>query len=206
MGKAEITKELILKEAFKLFIKNNYEKVTILDIENASRQAKGTIFYHFKNKEHIFKSVIDRFIIEAQNLKNKMKIKDESRSLHQFIRDYVDGVNNTMSRLKLLLNLEPDENITKYYINLIMQASVYYENFNEKVNDIREHELIAWFDNISKARQAGEIKEETDPLWAAKNFHYVFYGLVFNYSILKEFEALELYEIYLSIYNIIKKK
>ncbi|MFT0573948.1 TetR/AcrR family transcriptional regulator [Bacteroides thetaiotaomicron] len=55
------SRDLILKEAFKLFLQKNVEKVTVPDLEKATGVQRGAIFYHFKDKEALFVEVIDQY-------------------------------------------------------------------------------------------------------------------------------------------------
>lgn len=57
----ENSRELILKEAFKLFLQRNVEKVTVPELERVTKLQRGVIFYHFKDKETIFKEVIAKY-------------------------------------------------------------------------------------------------------------------------------------------------
>jgi AcrR family transcriptional regulator len=60
------TKEYIINEARKLFLKHSYEAVSIRDISQAIGLTKGSLYHHFKNKEELFKSVIDKsFLIQS---------------------------------------------------------------------------------------------------------------------------------------------
>lgn len=52
---------MILKEAFKLFLQRNVEKVTVPELERVTKLQRGAIFYHFKDKETIFKEVIAKY-------------------------------------------------------------------------------------------------------------------------------------------------
>jgi AcrR family transcriptional regulator len=45
------TRENILREAFRLLLTENFEKVTIRDIERVTDRTRGAIFYHFKDKQ-----------------------------------------------------------------------------------------------------------------------------------------------------------
>lgn len=52
------TKKIIFKSALTVFSKNGYEGSTMDDIAEAAEVAKGTLYYHFKSKEEIFKYII----------------------------------------------------------------------------------------------------------------------------------------------------
>jgi len=54
------TIESILSASEKLFLKKGYEKTTTQEIVNETGISKGTIFHHFKSKEDILASVLNR--------------------------------------------------------------------------------------------------------------------------------------------------
>jgi len=59
MGKVEIKKEIVLKVAQEIFAKYGLTKTTIDDIAKAAGVGKSSIYYYFKNKEDIFRAVIE---------------------------------------------------------------------------------------------------------------------------------------------------
>ncbi|WP_040985015.1 TetR/AcrR family transcriptional regulator [Oceanobacillus jeddahense] len=60
------TKQFIVEVATKLFERKGYSATSMGDIKNETRYSKGTIYYHFKNKEELYlyciKQVSDEFI------------------------------------------------------------------------------------------------------------------------------------------------
>lgn len=70
-------KEAILRAATVLFANNGYRQTSIAELSRLTGVAEGTIFYHFKNKEEIFLSVLksvkkrlDHAIHKAGGLEN----------------------------------------------------------------------------------------------------------------------------------------
>ena len=63
----ENSRELILKEAFKLFLQKNVEKVTVPELERVTKLQRGAIFYHFKDKEAIFKDAVKQYFFSPLN-------------------------------------------------------------------------------------------------------------------------------------------
>lgn len=61
------TKSLIFKSAIKIFSKNGYNGATMDAIATDAGVAKGTLYYHFKSKEEIFKYIIQ----EGMNIVKK---------------------------------------------------------------------------------------------------------------------------------------
>jgi AcrR family transcriptional regulator len=57
MGK----KEAILRAATLLFSENGFTSTRMSEISKLTGAAEGTIFYHFKNKEELFLSILEKF-------------------------------------------------------------------------------------------------------------------------------------------------
>ena len=54
------TRDFIIDEAYKLFLTQSYEAVSISTISEAIGLTKGALYHHFTNKEDLFKAVIDK--------------------------------------------------------------------------------------------------------------------------------------------------
>ena len=194
------TKDRITEEAFKLFLNNNYEKVSISDIEAAVGKTRGAIFYFFKNKEEIFIEVIDTYLIKTQDPSEKFEVEDNT-SLKQFINLYINGVNTTMSRMLSISVV----NIYKQYFSLYLHASRIYPNFSEIMTQNSIEEINLWEKVIARAIKNKEIKA-VDTKHYAILFRSCFLGLAFDRCLLYGLNTEELYTIYLTIYNQIKLK
>lgn len=70
------TKKVIFEAAIKSFSKKGYHKSTMDEIAETAGVAKGTLYYHFKSKEDIFK-----FIIEAGIKMVQEELHDKTRHL-----------------------------------------------------------------------------------------------------------------------------
>ncbi|HSV88093.1 MAG TPA: TetR/AcrR family transcriptional regulator [Bacteroidales bacterium] len=65
------TKDTILSVAAKLFSRFGFHKTSMDEIAKIARKAKGSLYYHFANKEVLFKEVVS---VEIVNLKNQLTI------------------------------------------------------------------------------------------------------------------------------------
>ena len=54
-------KEAILEAAARLFAEKGYTETSMSELAHITGVAQGTIFYHFKNKEALFVSILDDF-------------------------------------------------------------------------------------------------------------------------------------------------
>ena len=52
-------KEMILQAATRLFSEKGFKETSIAELSKTTGAAEGTIFYHFKNKEDIFLSILN---------------------------------------------------------------------------------------------------------------------------------------------------
>ena len=194
------TKDRIIEEAFKLFLINNFEKVSISKLEEAVGKTRGAIFYFFKNKEEIFNEVIDNYIIKTQNPYQKFNF-DEDISLEQFIYRYINGINTTMSKMLTVSVV----NIYKHYFSLYLQAARIYPNFSEIMTQNSIAEINLWEKVINRAIQTKEIKK-IDTRRYAILFRSCFLGLAFDRCLSYGLNTDELLTIYQDIYNQIKLK
>lgn len=89
------SRNLILKEAFKLFLQKNVEKVIVPDLEKATGIQRGTIFYHFKDKEALFIEVIDRYFFSVLNIFYPLN-PDDLSSLNEYIKKKNEHLSHIM--------------------------------------------------------------------------------------------------------------
>lgn len=57
MNKGEISRQKILREAFKLFATKLYDRVSFSVMEKEIGISRGSMIYYFKNKEGLFREL-----------------------------------------------------------------------------------------------------------------------------------------------------
>lgn len=87
----------VLENAFKVFVKMNYEKASFTEIAKACGLARTGIVHYFPHKQDLFVAVVDKFIFQTHHPKNKFN-KTEC-TLAEFIEQYIQGIIVTMKRL-----------------------------------------------------------------------------------------------------------
>ena len=91
--------------AEELFIEKGFEKTSLQDIIDISGISKGAIFHHFKSKEDIFSSVIDKhynYIAQKMNEELNTKVQELTgkEKLSALIESYLTDIDNfTLSKL-----------------------------------------------------------------------------------------------------------
>lgn len=125
----ENSRELILKEAFKLFLQKNVEKVTVPELERVTKLQRGAIFYHFKDKSAIFEEVIAKYFFSPLNIFSPI-IPDETYSL----QEYWYKKNEHLVKIQSWFDQEEIPiNPCSAFFHLAEQANLYIPNFKERM-------------------------------------------------------------------------
>ncbi|SES78988.1 TetR/AcrR family transcriptional regulator [Prevotella sp. kh1p2] len=196
-------KEQLYRAAFRLFILNDFNGVSISDIEKASGMTRGAIFYYADSKMDLFRKVLDTFVVETQNIENKMALK-EYGSLGTFIDAYVDGVEYTIMQLQGILGDIPDGTSNRAYIYLVMQISRHFPDLREKYLVYRNNELSKWISVLHKAIEDKEIRAGIDIMSMARTFTNVFYGQSFLDSLTNGLDVVCLRQQMHNLYKVLK--
>lgn len=152
------TKKAIFDAAIKIFSINGYEGATMDDMAQEAGVAKGTLYYHFKSKEEIFKYVITEGI---------EVIKEQ-------ITEVTEKEKNALSKLKALCRLQ---------LNLVYEKKDFFkvimsQLWGQELRQLELREVIGKYINsiekyIKDAMDEGVIKKG-DPYFMA----YIFFGLL----------------------------
>lgn len=165
------TKDFIVEESFKLFLNHSYEAVSINDISKAIGLTKGALYHHFKNKEELFKTVIDTY-------------------LH--IPDVVADIETISLSEYLLLCISEAEKIIKRlfgsalvftpinYISMFADTFRHYPGYAELRGQFINNEIEKTKKVLVNAIKRGEIREDINVSLIAMNFFSINMGLAGN--------------------------
>jgi len=99
-------KDLILRAATLLFAEKGFKDTSISDLAKATGTAEGTIFYHFKNKEHLFISTLENakgdILREFDECLGDMVFASGLEMLQQTVSFYINVVESMENRFLLL--------------------------------------------------------------------------------------------------------
>ena len=135
--------------------------------------------YHYPSKQELFIDVIDFYIFHKQDAKNKFKDISHT-SLLEFIDYYIKKVEETMNAMRIYLIEKEKTNITRAYLNLILQAEYFYPGFNEAFNEITNKEIKLWERIFVKAVETKEIRSDVNPSTLALTFRILLFGKCFK--------------------------
>jgi AcrR family transcriptional regulator len=165
------TKEFIIDEAFKLFLNHSYEAVSISDISKAIGFTKGALYHHFRNKEELFISVIDKYIHIIG-----LDAEIASVSLEEFIQLSVKQTEKIFRQLfQYSITFSPID-----YVSLIADAFRHYPGYAVNQGNFINGEIEKTILVLKNAIQRGEIRDDIDPSLVANNFFAINMGLAGN--------------------------
>lgn len=197
-------KETLYRAAFRLFVTKQFDGVSISDIEKECGMTRGTVFYYAKTKLDLFKQVIEYYIIDTQNVDNKVKL-DYGCSLKDYIDRYVGGVEKTMEELVKLIDPDSRDNASRAYISTLLQVCSMFPDIKHRYLINVNNDIARWATIINASVSRNEIKDDIDVLSVARQFVSAFYGLSIIDSMSNGLNISQLREHMYTLYNLIKK-
>ncbi|PID57445.1 MAG: hypothetical protein CR986_08885 [Ignavibacteriae bacterium] len=193
------SKDRIIFEAFKLFCLKPYNQVTFADIEKATNLSRGAILYHFKTKENIFYSVINKYVLNRNSIAFIEKTKREN--LQTFILAFIE----LLKRNKRQMKKWGIKNMNMALLNIESSAYAFYPQMQEKAVVWHDKQLQVWQEVIANAANNNEIRNDIDLKVFAGLFEKIYLGLSFlSISRLQGVEIEELQKDFDNLYRLLK--
>lgn len=199
MEKGIKSRRKILGVAFKLFAKYSYLDVSYSLLEEATGISRGSMVYYFKNKEGIFRAVLDAFFYGPDNIV-KVK-KEQNKSLKLFYNLFLEKMRENISLL-LPYNIS---NLGEARLNIERSAVQFIPGFKEQEEKIQYEEREAWEEVIRNSVESGELRSDIDIKAMAEIYQAMTLGFNYLCSKARPEEGLKyLLHLYDSQYNLIK--
>lgn len=145
-GQGEKTKQHIVEKAKVLFERKGYAATSMEDIREFTGVSKGSIYYHFKNKEDLF-----LYAIETANAawlqewkKQAAQVTTATDKLYLLARYYASDMQNTLS--KVVPEYMNTENIdtTRFKEKMLHLFQPEYDTFYQVVKEgINDKEFVS---------------------------------------------------------------
>jgi len=165
------TKDFIIEESYKLFLNYSYEAVSISDISKAIGFTKGALYHHFKNKEELFKSVVDKYLYFPDVIADV-----ETISLSDYIQLCTAEAEKIIKRLfSFTLVFTPIN-----YMSMFADAFRHYPGYAELKGDFINNEIEKTKKVLENAITSGEIRSDINTSLIATNFFSINMGLAGN--------------------------
>lgn len=166
------TKCAVLLEAFKQFATKPYDQVTFTELEASTGLSRGAILYHIKNKENLFRCVIDDYVLSKSILTTAYESEIKNYSLWNFIQKFIDLCIEDKNELREMGIQNP--NLAMLTIEIA--AFNNYPMMQEKAEEWYENDLAIWLNVLERAIKENEIKEDIDVKLIVNLFANIYLG------------------------------
>lgn len=147
-------KELIIYKALELYLINGYENVSITDLQSALDMGRGTMYYHFKNKDEIYVEIVNRFFLrpkqEMLRLKEDIRVPDMIEALLRYFRFLEES----------LMELEQRNINTSNVIMLLYSAYHRFPELYRRAHRLYATEQSMWLRAIRNSMIDGDIRRD----------------------------------------------
>lgn len=168
------TKEDMLDGCLKMFLQKSYGLVTVDDIVLFSGYTRRTVYHYFKDKNELFIAVVDRFMQKLLDYFEHFNQVERSSFL-DYIWAYIEHVKILGQYVRAMT-----DNKVSSHLNLMLEASVHYPNFQDKARLLFDLEQNSWEKNIRLAIDRKEIRADIDVALTATKFRCMNTGI--NYQ------------------------
>ena len=147
-------KELIIYKALELYLINGYENVSITDLQSALDMGRGTMYYHFKNKDEIYVEIVNRFFLrpkqEMLRLKEDIRVPDTIEALLRYFKFLEES----------LMELEQRNINTSNVIMLLYSAYHRFPELYRRAHRLYATEQSMWLRAIRNSMIDGDVRRD----------------------------------------------
>lgn len=195
----KFTKEKILEEAFKLFLKKGYSEVSISVVQEELGIGRATLYYYFKSKEDLFKTVIDHYIIKY--MESSLQIEPDAT-----IADMIESRIRLIIAQRDILLQSNNPNLTFFNLTSIkFIALLKYEDYRKKLEVFRNKTIELWKMAINNSIRNKEIKEDVNVDVLSEMFANVKVSYESNFNNLIKVKDGSFIQSYFYLYELIKR-
>jgi AcrR family transcriptional regulator len=160
------TREKILETAIRLFSTQGYATTSLSQVAKDAEVSKALIFWHFENKETLFRTVVQRALEPYFiNVLDDLEGLSEPDQIARLVGEYFDFVSENLASVRFLLGLvvreDPGPEDVVAHMNEL--SSVYQK-------------LLA--DILESGQQAGSVRDDVDPALEAGLLVSALHGVV----------------------------
>jgi TetR/AcrR family transcriptional regulator, transcriptional repressor for nem operon len=162
------TREYIIDKAFSLFLKDSYVAVSISDISKAIGLTKGALYHHFKDKEDLFKAVIDKYFII-----HGIEFNKETDTFFEFSEACL--INSKKILHNIFSKTQGFEILN--YLSFIADSFKHYPGLAERKMQFIQDETTKIKEILIKSIERGEIRSDIDTSLIAQSYYSTMLGI-----------------------------
>lgn len=179
------TKEKILNEALTLFSEKGYSDVFVGDIAAAVGIKAPSLYKHFKGKQEIFDSCVEKFFERMTKIRNELFLPDTPQSDASYKTAYTDKI--TEFAIGLFMFYWKDEIASKFRKMLMIER---YRNpeLNRIYEELFVNGAVEYEEKIFAELIDAEVIKKEEPHIIALRFYTPIFYLLQKYDMWPEKE------------------
>ncbi len=157
MARSDETREKILQHAKKLFSDKGYYTTQISDIIESAKIGRGTVYQYFSNKEHLFISLLERFLMEWEDYLKELSIHEDLSTIshHVYLKSRI------MQAFRFFFS-------DRDRANIILRVGLGLpEHFEQKIEHFENKLISLIIKDLKIAVEYGHILKDTDLTFTA---------------------------------------
>lgn len=148
--------EDILRKAVELFAIQGYDNTTITDLQDELDMGRGTMYFHFKNKEDLLRHVMNYYFLNPKadillNMPDDIDVPDMINAL----LSYIDGLKNALESLEY-----KDVINTSNVLVLMHSAYSRFDDMARKAKRLYQIEYGLWKRAIENSIKKGDVRSD----------------------------------------------
>ncbi len=154
--KRQLRYENILRKAVELFAIQGYDNTTISDLQEELDMGRGTMYFHFKNKEDLLRKVMNHYFLDPKenillNMSDNIEVPDMINSL----LTYLDSLKEALETLeyKDIIN-------TSNVMMLMYSAYSRFDDMARKAKRLYQVEYGLWKRAIENSIKKGDVRSD----------------------------------------------
>ncbi len=164
------TREAILESALDLFNEKGYSGTTLNHVAQRLNMTKGAVYWHFKNKQDLFETLIDEVEVRFEKelmpvVMNIQKVED----LKTYFLEYASTILNNPRVRKFLSVLSLKIEWTTEFSDILKRV----EEMSGEVEEFCTHVL-------ERAKKSGNIRDDIDSSFTASALTMMVDGIIFE--------------------------
>jgi AcrR family transcriptional regulator len=134
-SKKEARRQEILNGALAIFAEKGYDKTTMDDVVKATGLSKGTLYWHFKNKQHIYIALITTMTDQAMELFDQLlQTKVDDLSPPDALRKMFINTVELLENNPIFPNMTADFFLQAFrYEEIMSKVGGYYVKFIDRI-------------------------------------------------------------------------